>query len=103
MKRLALVFFFVVSWLFVAWSGTTTGIAADPVELTQNPSHICYSDCIDKYGTDSKAACARQCGLIGGTPGTAKDCSKIYKACIKGCGKDKNCKKQCRTANQSCI
>ncbi len=99
MKRPVLVFFFVASWLFVAWSGTTTGIAADPVELTQNPSHICYSDCIDKYGTDSKAACARQCGLIGAT----KDCSKIYKTCIKGCGKDKNCKKQCRTANQSCV
>ena len=32
MKRLALVFSFVVSLLFVACSGVTTGIAAGPVE-----------------------------------------------------------------------
>jgi hypothetical protein len=98
MKRLALVFSFVASVLFVAWSGATTGIAAVPVELAQNPSHICYNDCLDKYGTDSKAA-----GLTGGARGPAKDCSKIYRTCLQDCGKDKNCKKQCRTANRSCV
>ena len=103
MKRLALVFSFVVSLLFVACSGMTTGIAAGPVELAQNSSHICYSDCIDKYGTDSKAACARQCGLTGSAPGPAKDCGKILKNCTKGCSKDKNCKNRCRKANLSCV
>jgi len=103
MKRLALVFSFVVSLLFVAWPGVTTEIAAGPVELAQNPSHICYSDCIDKYGTAGKAACARQCGLTGGAAGPAKDCGKIHKNCIQGCGKDKNCKNQCRKANLSCV
>ena len=102
MKRLTLVFSFVASLLFVVWSGATTGMAASPVELAQSPSHICYSDCLAKHGTDSKAACARQCRLIGGATGTAKDCGKIFRDCNQGCVKDKNCKKQCRKANQSC-
>ena len=103
MKRLVLVFSFVASLLFVAWSGATTGIAADPVELAQDQSHVCYSDCIDKHGTDSKAACARQCGLAGGASGPRKDCGLIYRDCIQGCKKDKNCKKQCRKAKQGCV
>ncbi|MDP6787278.1 MAG: hypothetical protein QF830_06100 [Rhodospirillales bacterium] len=103
MKRLALLFSFAASVLFAAWSGAATDTAAGPVELAQNKSHICYNDCMDKHGTDSKAACARQCGLIGGSSGPAKDCAKIYRNCTKGCGKDKNCKKRCRTANRSCV
>ncbi|MBL6958775.1 MAG: hypothetical protein ISR52_07330 [Rhodospirillales bacterium] len=77
--------------------------AGDGVQLAQGKSHICFKDCIDTNGADNKAACARQCGLAGGLNQPQRDCGKILRACIKGCGKDRKCKSRCRKANLNCV
>jgi len=73
------------------------------VQLAQNPSHVCFNDCISANGAEVKGACARRCGLAGGMGGAKRDCGQEYKTCKKSCNKkDKTCKKVCRQLRKSC-
>jgi hypothetical protein len=98
-------FLFVIAVvLFAASLDASTGVAGETTLVAQNQSQICFDDCITKHGADSKAACARQCGLAGGATAPRKDCGVVYKNCIADCGKkDKACRKQCRTDRRSCV
>ena len=95
--------FVIAAFVIGASLNASTGLADDTILLAQDQSHICFNDCITKHGTDAKAACARQCGLTGGTNAPGKDCGVVYKNCMADCAKDKACRKQCRAARRSCV
>lgn len=86
--------------------GTTGAAAAD--ELAQTPGQVCFHNCIEQNGTDAKASCAMQCGVVG-RPGAAgagqgqRDCGTLYKTCMQGCSSDKACQRRCREARKQCI
>ncbi|PIW30711.1 MAG: hypothetical protein COW30_01685 [Rhodospirillales bacterium CG15_BIG_FIL_POST_REV_8_21_14_020_66_15] len=80
-------------------------------QLSQNPGHLCYRNCIEQNGSDAKASCAMQCGIAGnagqgqgmGMGGQGqKDCGTLFKQCRKACGSDKACQNQCREARKQC-
>lgn len=75
-------------------------------QMSQNPGHACFHNCIEQNGTDAKASCAMQCGVAGnagqGMGQGQRDCGTLFKECRKACGADKACQTQCREARKQC-
>lgn len=73
-------------------------------ELAQTSDKaLCMKSCLDQ-NPGEKSSCAIQCGLVdGGVMQPKRDCGVEYKDCMQACGKDKDCRKQCRAARRNCI
>jgi hypothetical protein len=91
----------------------TGGLHFHGEQLSQNPSHTCFHNCIEQNGASAKASCAMQCGVAGNQGqgmgqgqgsgmGQGKDCGSLFKSCLKACGTDKACQSQCREARKQC-
>jgi hypothetical protein len=73
-------------------------------ELAQTSDKaLCMKSCLDQ-NPGEKSSCAIQCGLVdGGVMQPVRDCGVEYKDCMQACGKNEDCRKQCRTARRNCI
>ncbi|MBT3358114.1 MAG: hypothetical protein HN403_00630 [Rhodospirillales bacterium] len=104
--RHAMLAIFVIMTAVAAVSFMSDSAGAAPLQLAASDQQsLCFNKCLDKYGSDKKTACAMDCGLVQNpnVNAPARDCGIVYKDCMRGCGKDKACKTQCRAARRSCI
>ncbi len=67
----------------------------------------CMRKCIQHEGGNTatnKATCKSRCAGApqAGAQGGGPDCMTVHKTCIRGCGKNKNCKRACRKRLLNC-
>ena len=92
---------------FLAFLAPVQAAGPGEIEVAQKDLMKCMELCVRTNGKDEKDSCKLKCTANMSTKSQAKDCIGIYKACRKGCGKNKAtkkaCTKTCRKAKQSCV
>ena len=92
---LVAVFLTLLASVSAPWAGEQELAASDLLK--------CMKKCVQTYGKNEKDTCKLQCSQSIPEKSQNRDCMAIYKACRKGCSKDKVCKKSCRKAKNNCV
>ncbi len=94
--------FLLALWAVPAFAGPPPGPDVQQVQVAETVMQ-CMERCIRSEGKEEKSTCKTRCAKVGTQGRPQKDCGTMYKTCMKGCGKDKNCTKACRKARTKCF